>query len=289
MASRRSGASAAYVVVYTLALVLGRLAVTNSGGVVFFWPAAGVAALWMLSGRSRARVLCDAALLLTVTVVVDVLMGVDVGPALLYAVANLFVGLVVRGSSARLEHRSFWGPLPRRMASPGDLAGLGAASVAAGLASAVPGLLAMRLSSGAVSEDQVFGWVVRNACSTFVVVAAVLGLLTMLMRAHAKRGWSAILVPEAREHWLTELVWVGAATTLGAAVLFGSDAALPVAYLMMVASTWIGYRFSPAVGGIYALVFSTLAVLWTESGRGPFGPIDDLTTRAIVVQVYILV
>src|SRR3954454_13957880 len=129
MASRRSGASAAYVVVYTVALLLGRLAVTNSGGVVFFWPAAGVAALWLLSGRTRARVLCDAALLLTVTLVADVIMGVDLGPALLYAVANLLVGLVVRASSARLEHQSFWGPLPRRMASPRDLTAVGATSV----------------------------------------------------------------------------------------------------------------------------------------------------------------
>src|SRR3954470_24730876 len=139
MASRRSGASVAYALTYAVALVLGRLAVSHSGGVVFFWPAAGVAALWMLSGRTRTRVLLDAALLLAVTAVLDVLLGVDLVPALLYAVANLLVGLVVRAGSAMLEDRSFWGPLPRRMASPRDLVGLGAASVAAGLASAVPG------------------------------------------------------------------------------------------------------------------------------------------------------
>ena len=78
--------------------------------------------------------------------------------------------------------------------------------------------------------------------------------------------------------------------SLGAAdVLFGSTDALPIAYVMIVASTWIGYRFSPAVGGVYSLVFSTLAVLCTRSGSGPFGLIEDLTTRAIVVQIYVAV
>jgi signal transduction histidine kinase len=234
-------------------------------------------------------VLLDGALLLTATAVVDVLLGVDLVAAVLFGLANLLVGVTVRGFSAMLEQRSFWGRLPRRIANPRDLAGLGAATVAAAVASAVPGLVAVHLSSGTLTWDTTYGWVVRNACSTFVVVAAVLGLLTALFRAHARRGWDALLVPEARPHWKIELIWVAAASMLGAAVLFGSDEALPVAYLMMGASTWVGYRFSPAVGSVYILIFSTLAVLWTQSGSGPFGPIEDLTTRAIVVQIYVMV
>ena len=289
MASRRRGATAAHLAIYVVALVLGRLTVPDGGGPVFFWPAAGVAALWMLSGRTRGQVLLDGALLLTATAVADVLLGVDTVAAVLFGLANLLVGVTVRAFSAILEQRSFWGRLPRRVANPRDLAGLGAASVAAALTSAIPGLVAVHLSSGTVTWDTTYGWVVRNTCSTFVVVAAVLGLLTALFRAHARRGWDALLVPEARPHWKIELIWVAAASMLGAAVLFGSDEALPVAYLMMVASTWIGYRFSPAVGSVYTLIFSTLAVLWTQSGSGPFGPIPDLTTRAIVVQIYVMV
>jgi signal transduction histidine kinase len=289
MASRRPGAPVAHLAIYVVALVVSRLTLPEGGGAVFFWPAAGVAALWMLSGRTRAQVVTNMALLLISTAVVDVAFGVGVVESVLFGLANLSVGITVRGCSSLLEHRSFWGPLPRRIATPRDLAGLGVASLAAGLASAVPGLLALSLGSGDLTWEGAIGWMVRNACSTFVVVAAVLALLTTLLRAHAKRGWTAILVPEERSYWVPELVFVGVASTLGAVVLFGSAEALPVAYLMMVASTWIGYRFSPAVASVYALVLSVLAVLWTESGSGPFGPIEDLTTRAIVVQVYVLV
>jgi signal transduction histidine kinase len=289
MASRLPGAPVAHLAIYVVALVVSRLTLPEGGGAVFFWPAAGVAALWMLSGRTRAQVVVNMALLLISTAVIDVAFGVGVVESVLFGVANLSVGITVRGFSSRLEHRSFCGSLPRRIATPRDLAGLGVASVAAGLASAVPGLLALSLGSGDLTWEAAIGWVVRNACSTFVVVAAVLALLTTLLRAHARRGWTAILVPEERSYWVPELVLVGVASTLGAVVLFGSAEALPVAYLMMVASTWIGYRFSPAVASVYALALSVLAVLWTESGSGPFGPIEDLTTRAIVVQVYVLV
>ena len=132
-------------------------------------------------------------------------------------------------------------------------------------------------------------WVVRNTCSTFVVVASVLALLTALFRAHARRGWAARLTSEPRPHWQLELV-VAATTSLSAAAfLFGSERELPIAFMLIVAATWIGYRFSPAVGGVYALILSTLAVLCTQAGRGPFGAIDDLVARAVVVQIYVLV
>lgn len=75
---------------------------------------------------------------------------------------------------------------------------------------------------------------------------------------------------------------------MSATVLFGSSEALPIAFVMMVTSTWIGVRFSPAVGGVYTMVFGTLAALCTQAGRGPFGPIDDLSTRVIILQFYVL-
>ena len=59
---------------------------------------------------------------------------------------------------------------------------------------------------------------------------------------------------------------------------------------MIVASTWIGFRFSPAVGGVYSLV---LSAPWRccapQAGRARSAPSMTSTTRAIVVQVYVLV
>src|SRR4051794_6172729 len=111
MVSKRLGASLAHLVIYLVALVLGRLTLPD-GGVFFLWPAAGVAALWMLDGRTRGQVLLDAALLVLATTVADIVLGVEPVASVLFGVANLTVGLTVRLFSARIEQLSFWGRLP---------------------------------------------------------------------------------------------------------------------------------------------------------------------------------
>ncbi|MCW2822951.1 MAG: sensor signal transduction histidine kinase [Marmoricola sp.] len=82
---------------------------------------------------------------------------------------------------------------------------------------------------------------------------------------------------------------MGVISLASAIVVFSSTQAPPIAFVIIVASTWIGFRFSPAVGGVYTLVLVTLAALCTQAGRGPFGPIEDVTARSIIVQVYTLV
>ena len=163
------------------------------------------------------------------------------------------------------------------------------ASFAAAVASLPFALLATYVETGGFVRGAGLAWVVRNTCSTFVVVASVLALLTALFRAHARRGWAARLTSEPRPHWQLELVAAASISLGSAAVLFGSARVLPIAFMLIVAATWIGYRFSPAVGGVYSLILSTLAVLCTQAGRGPFAGIDDLLARSVVVQIYVLV
>ena len=85
---------------------------------VFFWPAAGIAALWMLDAQNRQQVLLDATLLVAGTTVLDVILGVDLLPSLLFGIANLTVGLTVRVFSSLSEGASFWGRLPRANRRP---------------------------------------------------------------------------------------------------------------------------------------------------------------------------
>jgi signal transduction histidine kinase len=288
MVSLHVRTTVAYLAVYVVAVVSGLLSVTDSG-LAFFWPAAGVGALWMLRGRTRAHVVLDGALLLVSSTVVDVVMGIPLGASVLFALANLTIGLTVRYASSLVEWRSFWGPLPRRVAGKHDLLTLGLACFVAAVASAPFGLLGAYVYSGSLTWGATAAWLVRNTCSTFVVVAAVLAMLTALMRAHARSGWEARLTSEPRRHWLPELVLASIVTLSATALLFGSERQPPIAFGLIIASTWLGYRFSPAVGGLFALVLSTIAVLCTQAGRGPFGAVADLASRAIVVQVYVLV
>ncbi len=277
-----------YMTVYSVAVGLERLAMRDFTATAFFWPAAGVAALWMLRGRTRQQVVLDASLIVLLTAALDVLLGVDLVPALLFGLANLVVGATIRHSSSVIEHLSYWGPQPRRLARTRDLSNLAIAAGVAGLASAAPGLLGLFIETGRLTRGQVALWVVRDACSTFLVVAAVLALLTAVLRSHARRGVGAIFTPSPRRFWVHELALLTGISLTAAIVIFGSHGALPIAFLMIVASTWIGSRFSPAVGGVYAMALSSLAALCTEFGLGPFGPIEDLTTRAIIIQVYAL-
>ncbi len=285
----RARESLGYLAVYAVAVLLGLMSLRQGTGPAFFWPAAGVGTLWMLHGRTPRQVVLDGTLLVAATTILDALMGIPWAAACLFGLANLVVGLTVRATSALLEGLPFWGALPRRVAGKRDLGALGAASLAAALASAPIGLTAVYVSTGSLDWGTAAAWVVRNTCSTFVVVASVLAALTTLYRAHARRGWAAKLTSEPRRLWRTELL-AAVAIAVGTAVfLFGSTQQLPIAFLIMAPATWLGYRFSPAVGGGFAMLVSTLGVLCTQAGRGPFAPIEDFTARAVTVQVFVLV
>ncbi len=287
MPPRRLGTTLAYVATFLVAALVGRMWGADEGGAAVFWPEGGVAALWMLSGRGRPQVTLDAALILVSSAALDVLLGEDVVPALLFGLANVVLAVTVRLFSARFEELSLWDPQPRRIATPRDLAGLGIASLAAAFASAIPGLVGVLVSTGELTWGLVAAWLARNFCSTFVVVAAVLALLTTLLRAHARRGWTAVLTPEARPHWLAELVTLAAISAASATLVFGSNNSSPLAFGMLGASTWVGYRYSPAVGGVYILGLAMLATLCTVTGQGPFMAIDSLTLQAVTVQFYV--
>ncbi len=289
MVPKSAGVALAYLTTYVAAMVLGLDSARTDGGLAFFWPATGVAALWLLRGRTRDQVVLDGALLLAVTIILEVLHDVSLLGAALFGLATLLIALTVRLGSARFEERSFWGTMPRRIAGRTDVRRLCLSSFAASVASLPFALAATWVETGGLVRGVGLGWVVRNTCSTFVVVASVLALLTALLRAHARRGWAARLIPEPRPHWQLELVAAVTISLGAAAFLFGADREFPIAFMLIVAAIWVGSRFSPAVGGSYALVFAGLTVLCTQAGRGPFGGIDDLVVRAVVVQVYVLV
>lgn len=125
-----------YLATYLVALGLELLVHDRSSELAFFWPAAGVGALWMLSARTRPRVVLDGVLLLACTTVLQVLLGADLLPATLFGLSNLAVGATVRLTSSLFDGRPFWGSLPRRLAGTRDLWQIGTACLAAALAGA---------------------------------------------------------------------------------------------------------------------------------------------------------
>ena len=289
MAPLRSGTAAGYLAVYVVAAYAGLEATQRAGGLAVFWPASGIAALWLLRGRTRGQVLLDTGLLLLATLLVDLALDLEPAAAALFALANTTIAVAIRMASALSERRSFWGPLPRRVSSKRDLFMLGLASTAAAVVSAPFGLAGAYAVTSELTWPTVLAWLVRNTCSTFLVGASVLAMFTAMHRARKSGGgWQAVFTPEPRRWWTAELVAASVVTLTGAVLLFGTSDHLPIAFLLLLVSTWIGYRFTPTVGGIQSMVLGALVVLCTQAGRGSFASIDDPVARAVVAQVYVL-
>jgi hypothetical protein len=102
----RARSTVGLLVAYVAAVVAGLSSLVPDSGLAFFWPAAGVGALWMLSARDRGHLLVDACLLWASTAVADVLMDVPLRSAVLFGLANLLIGLTLRAGSALSEARA---------------------------------------------------------------------------------------------------------------------------------------------------------------------------------------
>ena len=290
MAGVRFGTSLTYLGVYVLAVLVGRSVVPAGTGLALFWPAAGVAALWMLRGRTRDQVTLDALLLFLGTTATNLALDVDLVPALLFGLANLVQGYVVRLVSAWLEKLPVTADLSPGVRTSRDLWELAMGSVLAAAASCPIGTTGAWISSGHWSWSTVAAWLVRNACGTFVVAAAALAMAgARRERTMAGKSVVGALTAEPRPHVAWELVAATVVTVGSGVLVFASQQQLPIAFVMIATSAWIGFRFAPVVGGVHTLVFGAIAVVCSLEGWGPFGEISDLTTRSVVVQLFVAV
>lgn len=264
-----------WVLACLMAIALGRQVVLADTGLALFWPAAGVGALWLLSSGSGRRAAGDAVVLgATVSAYFLVVEPMPLLEAALLGAANATQALVVR---RLVGTRS--GPEPVRTTR--QLARLFAASLLAALAGSVPGCLAVWTSGADLDRVLVVGWVVRNACGTFVVAAAVLTCLGDGLRSPTRGA------PVRRRAVAAELALTLGTTVLVGLVMFGATRGTPLGFLLIGVAAWVGFRFAPAVGAIYSAVFGTLVILLTLLGQGPFGTLTNLSARATVVQAFV--
>jgi signal transduction histidine kinase len=288
MGGVRFGTSLTYLGVYVAAFLLGRLTTITGSGLAMFWPVAGVAVLWLLRGTTRDQVSLDALLLFLGTTLL--VLGFGTGPvaAAIFAAANLVQGAVVRLTAAWFARKPVTADLQPGIRCASDLLELGAGTLAGALLSAPIGMVGVRLNTGGWSTLAFSTWVVRNACGSFVVAAAVLAILSAY-RAGLGSSLVQALAGEERPHVVAEL-FAAVTLTLGTGVLvFTSDRQLPIGFVLIASSAWIGFRFTPLVGGVHTLTFGGVVVVCSLQGWGPFGSIEDLAVRTIVVQLFVAV
>ncbi len=288
MGGVRFGTSLTYLGVYVAAFLLGRMSIIPGSGLAMFWPVAGIAVLWLLRGTTRDQVSLDALLLFLGTTLLILVFGNGLVAAVIFALANLVQGFVVRVVVAWFARKPLTADLKPGVRNASDLLELGFGTLAGALLSAPIAMAGVRITAGDWSTLAFSTWVVRNACGSFVVAAAVLAIMSAL-RSGVGSSLEDALAGEARPHVVLEL-GAALAATLGTGVLvFASSAQLPIGFMLIASSAWIGFRFTPLVGGVHTLTFDTLTIVCTLQGWGPFGSIDDLAVRAIVVQLFVTV
>jgi signal transduction histidine kinase len=272
---------------------LGTLTLIPNGLLALASPAAGVASLWFVFGNPRTwrwdvpvLVLCVVVnnlrldvpgLLLVVTPLVTLLQVTSFVVALRALAPGMREEDGIVGTLRTL--RDFAGFLTAAAISATVFAvGTNLAQAAAGLSTGDPRYLLIR-------------W--GRTTSTVVVIGAV-GLIVGPPLYRAMRRHELVDVLRQRlEDWNAVRLLEGLALTVSSVVLytlcFRFASGYAVAFLLFVATAWVGLRFSPGTIALHSLLTGTLAVSFTVAGDGVFGLLDDPTLGAALVQLFVLV
>ncbi|MFC0221933.1 ATP-binding protein [Nocardioides zeicaulis] len=281
-----------WAALYALAVAAGRATALPETGLALFWPAAGVAALWV-QRSSRRQLAPTLPVLFATTVVVNLALGVSPVPASLLSVANVVAGLTVRQvlgwvlpSLRSAEGRS---GRAQAMGSIHGVVALAQASAAAGVASAPFGVLGGYLITGHASLVITCAWVVRNTTGVFVVAGVVLAVVAAHHAHRPGPSWSSLVTNEDRRRGLAELAVTVVVAGAVSYVVFSDTQGLPVAFLLVAVAALVGFRFSPVVAAVLTTAGGLVAIVASLTGTGPFSTIADPLMRSLVVQAFVLV
>ncbi|MFD0481472.1 PAS domain S-box protein [Kineococcus sp. GCM10028916] len=308
-APRRSGAAAAsgvplttgtvlrsvaFAVAFSLSVFLGRLTLMDGTSLSLVWPAAGVAAVWFCAQRHAGTRGLDVALLSVATFVLNTLTGAPPVLAACFVAANLAQVLTFGGLFTRWCPQA-WGAGGREpLTGVAQLMRMLAAAVLATGAGALLGPTSVWLLTGNWSWLTALVWMTRNTASVLLVTAVAFRVgcvLTARRDARDARDDAPRVVVEVRWPRGWQLVELSAALVCSAvayALIFGRYDGLPIAFPLVALSAWVALRFDTTIVVVHDLAMGVVAVVLTLAGNGPFAMIADDATRAVVVQLYVV-
>lgn len=278
------------VTAFVLAGFLGRATIIDDAALSLVWPAAGVAALWVASARSRAVAAVDVTMLAIATSAVNSLTGARASMVAVFVVANVSQVLAFAGY-ARWRLPELWGfggeePLRK-------LADLGQITIAAALSSAVgagTGSLGLWLVFGRVDPTSAIVWWGRNCVAVIVIVT--LGLLAgrPLLDAGSPRRAVAAALGRLRRTPARRFAEGAGLIALSAALygaLFLTSAGSQFVFLVLVMSVWAGIRFPAVAVALHGMAMGAAGVVFTIADLGPFSQIESVHVRALAAQVFV--
>ena len=272
----RPPAIAAFVVAYALLTYVGRLTVVNGQTVSLVWPAAGVAALWILAESPRLQwrmlatlVLVHAAMVwLTAASPVLVVFG-----SLSVGAQTWVLGLLLRrwcpallGAGGTASFRT-----PRDL-----LVSCGAAALACTVGALV-GTLGLRLDGSGADTWALVGWFGRHLA----------GILGVGWVGHLAWEWRTQSLPaRARGGTRAELVLLWVVSIVATAAVFLQP--LPLSFLVIALAVWAASRFRTFPAALLCTVLGTIGLGLTLLGHGSFASLTDPVVGALVSQAFVV-
>lgn len=272
-----------FLTLYVVMAFAGRLTIIDGHALSLVWPAAGVAALWLLAPRGRGARAIDLTLLGTATVVVNLLTGAIPALVVVALLANLAQATTV-GMVLRHQVPDLWGAGGTgSFSTTRSLNGLLAAALAASLVGTAIGSLGLVLATDLASWHATLLWWGRNLTG---IIA-----MTCLLHLVAHR-WAfprpAAPVPPGLHAWSRqlELAMLGALSLAGYLSAFLQQG-MPIAFPLLGLSAWVGLRFTPIVAVLHSVGCGTVAVTLTLRGSGPFTGVGDIEVEAALTQLFV--
>lgn len=276
--------SSVFALVFWAAVVLGRATVMDGTSLSMVWPAAGVAVVWFLAQRDARTGWFDWSALAVITFTVNHATGAPAVLAGCFVAANVVQVAVFKATFSR------WCPLLWGGGGVGSFNQvrqlwrlLGAAAVATA-AGSLFGPTAVGLLTGHWSLLLFVVWMTRNTAS--IMLIALVGLRVGAALHRRRAGRPAEVGPRPSRGELTAVV---AASAVAYTATFGMAHGLPLAFLLIVITVWVGTRFGITFAAVHDLLVGTIAVLLTLEGLGPFAEVPSDSARALVMQAFILV
>jgi signal transduction histidine kinase len=273
--------SGGFGVLYLIALVVGRQTVVAEVDEPVVWPAAGVAAVWLVIRRESPTRWVDMAALAVLTPLGLIPTGVDPAAAVVHAGAAIAAAMTFAVVMARLLP-TVWarGDTGRPLGGLDDLGRILVAAFLAGAVMACFDLLGDQLA-GNDSSLTLFGIrLVRDVGSVLIFGVAVQRL------AYIVRGgyWTPVSQPGA-----LECVGVFVASAGAYYYTFVINHSLPIGFALLPITVWAAIRMPTAFGIAHTLVFACAAAVFTQHGLGPYAEIAAPDSRVLVIELYIAI
>ncbi|RYB93661.1 hypothetical protein EUA93_04395 [Nocardioides oleivorans] len=265
-----------FAVAYGVLTVIGRMTVAQGQTVSLVWPAAGIAALWLLAESPRHQLRALVPLVVLHGTIADL---TGAAPALV-ALGALSLGvqtwllvlllrrwcpdLLGAGGNASLR-------------SPRALVVAGAAVIVACTVGAAIGNVGLWASGREADPWTAVAWFARHLA----------GIIAVGGVGHLAWEWRTQTIPRRAHGGSTGelvLLWVlSVATTV---LLFLQS--LPLEFLVLSFAVWSAARFRTLPAGVHCLTLGTIGLWLSLAGFGPFARLSDPVAAALVSQVFIV-